>query len=88
MLGPHGGEIIPFSVNYKSVSNSSVEYILAVFIITFVLLLLTALFIRIIDFLRQIKYINIEIKRTKGEEKRYWISKKKILWCQFFLGRF
>lgn len=51
--------------------------ILAVFLIT-------SLIIRIYDFLKQIKYINIEIRRSGGAEKRYWLLQRRQLWLSLF----
>ncbi len=32
------------------------------------------------DFQKEMKYLNNEIRRTDGEERRYWISRKHRLW--------
>ena len=32
------------------------------------------------DFFRELRYINIEIGRTRGEEKKYWQARKRKLW--------
>lgn len=32
------------------------------------------------DFSRELKYLNNEISRTDGEERRYWIAQKRRLW--------
>ena len=31
-------------------------------------------------FSRELQYLNTEIRRTDGEEKRYWIRKRRRLW--------
>ena len=35
------------------------------------------------DFFRELRYINIEIGSTRGEEKKYWQAKKRKLWRSF-----
>lgn len=32
------------------------------------------------DFSHELKYINCEIRRTDGSERRYWIRKRRRLW--------
>ena len=32
------------------------------------------------DFLQELKYLNSEIGRTSGSERRYWIRKRTKLW--------
>ncbi len=42
--------------------------------------LLVGFCIFINDFSRQLKYLNSEIGRTTGSERRYWIRKRRRLW--------
>ena len=46
----------------------------------FLLLLLFGLASFINDFSRELKYINCEIQRTDGSERRYWIRQRRRLW--------
>lgn len=34
----------------------------------------------IIDFTKELKYLNTEINRTYGEEHLYWVNRKRRLW--------
>ena len=61
-----------------------------VYIAIFIMLALSAIIvIRIIKGVlslnRNLKYINSEIKRTKGSEQRAWIRKKRRMIRQFYL---
>lgn len=61
-------------------SDTSVDWIIGI-VIAFILLLL---FIRAVsffyDFSQELKYLNNEINRTHGGERRYWLYKRKRLW--------
>ena len=46
----------------------------------FLILLLFGLASFINDFSQELKYINCEIRRTDGLERRYWIRKRRRLW--------
>ena len=46
----------------------------------FLILLLFGLMSFINDFSSELKYINCEIHRTTGSERRYWIRKRRRLW--------
>ncbi len=46
----------------------------------FLILLLFGLASFINDFSQELKYINCEIRRTDGSERRYWIRKRRRLW--------
>lgn len=34
----------------------------------------------IVNFLQELKYINAEIRRTHGRDKKHWIARRKKLW--------
>lgn len=61
--------------------NDTGIYFLAIFFAT---VLGIAILVRIImwlnNFKRELKYLNIEIRRTDGRERKYWISRKRRLW--------
>ena len=42
--------------------------------------LLVGLCLCIKEFLQELEYINMEIERTDGSERRYWIHKRRRLW--------
>lgn len=46
----------------------------------FLFLLLFGLVSFFNDFFQELKYINCEIKRTDGSERRYWIRQRRKLW--------
>ncbi len=38
-----------------------------------------------INFLRELKFMKIEIERSGGEEKEYWLCQRKRLWLSLLL---
>lgn len=56
----------------------TVLLIVIVVIIAFVLLAKLAVFID--NFCYELKYIKMEIRRTNGSERQYWLREKKKLW--------
>ena len=52
-------------------------------IIFFALIFLIQLVVQIKRFLWELDYINCEIARTTGAERRYWQKKKRRLWLSF-----
>ena len=49
--------------------------------VVFVLALLAVVFAKFINgFSRELRYVNSEIRRTDGSERRYWIKKRRRLW--------
>lgn len=52
-------------------------FIIVIILVLFVLISLTQFFK---DFLQELKYINMEIERTDGSERRYWIRRRRKLW--------
>lgn len=63
-------------------SNSDAGLYMVVSI--FAILIVIGLFIRLCafmeDFVSELRYINSEIRRTDGAERRYWIRKRRRLW--------
>lgn len=53
--------------------------------IILVALLLVGLSIKIYEFVMELNYINMEIRRTTGEAQKSWKRKKRRLWRSFFL---
>lgn len=43
-------------------------------------LLLVGVILWIMDFCRELQYVNSEIDRTEGEERQYWIWQRRELW--------
>lgn len=49
--------------------------------VALLLLLLLAVLVSFLhNFFGELKYLNYEIKRTDGSERRYWVRKRKQLW--------
>ena len=66
---------------FKRVDPLMSEYLfINLFIVIIFALILAKLIIFFVDFSRQLKSINFEIKRTSGSVRRYWIKKKRRLW--------
>ena len=61
--------------------NQDVVFLIAAVV---VLLLLFAILMGIIykynEFVAELQYLNSEIERTDGEERAYWISRRRRLW--------
>ena len=51
-------------------------FVIAIIVILFVITSATIFFK---DFSNELKYINMEIERTDGSERRYWIRKRRRL---------
>lgn len=91
MFCPHSGKAVPYYLEFyaynteRSGSEKVFIYIMLCLIFIFIILFIAALIIRIINFSQELKYINSEIRRTYGEEKKYWISQRKRLWLSLFL---
>lgn len=61
--------------------NDAVVNVIIVGIIVFLsVILLISFVIKIEEFTRTLKYINVEIGRTKGEVQKYWKKKRRRLW--------
>lgn len=53
--------------------------------IILVALLLVGFSIKIYEFVMELNYINMEIRRTTGEAQKCWKREKRRLWRSFFL---
>lgn len=61
-------------------TDKSFWLLIALFGIIFGFALLVKLAMWMQDFSQELKYLNNEIRRTDGDEQRYWISRKRRLW--------
>lgn len=61
-------------------NDTTTIVLLAILIAFFTVAILTTLISKISRFRRELKYINKEIRRTEGAERRYWKQEKKRLW--------
>lgn len=64
-------------INYNDVV---IWVILALFYFLILLILFIAFVSWVIKFSQELNYLKSEISRTHGEEKKYWINKKRRLW--------
>ncbi|MBE6781275.1 MAG: hypothetical protein E7540_00910 [Ruminococcaceae bacterium] len=47
----------------------------------FILVLILIVFIEFLgEFTRELKYLNMEVRRAKGQERRFWLKKRRRLW--------
>lgn len=56
------------------------QSIIAIVVFLILPLLIVALVAYSQEFMRELKIIKCEINRTDGEERKYWIRKKRRLW--------
>ncbi len=63
----------------NNIDNEFWTFILII-AIPLIFVLLVGLIFRLSEFSRELKYLNCEINRTYGSERRYWIRKKRRLW--------
>jgi len=64
-------------------------YIFVVFTLTiFLILIACKVYVFIKDFLLELQYINCEIRRTTGTERKHWLYMRKRLWLSLipFIG--
>lgn len=64
----------------KTNPDTELYWLIGIAVVLVLPLLMTGLAIFINDFSRELKYINCEIHRTSGSERRYWIRKRRKLW--------
>lgn len=80
--------IYPYLLNNIETVNAREKvffYIMIFLISIFIILLIVELNIRISEFSRELKYINSEIRRTKGIDKKRWKKARRKLYLSFFL---
>ena len=53
---------------------------LFIIVISIILFLLVGATLFFKDFAQELKYINMEIERNDGSERRYWIRRRRKLW--------
>ena len=60
--------------------DSIVGVVFLLIIAFLVILLIIVLAIKVNSFSQKLDYIKMEIQRSRGEERRYWIREKRRLW--------
>lgn len=63
-----------------SVKTDDITVLIVVIGAVFVFLLIYALTLFFADFIKELKYINCEIQRTRGGERKYWKRQRRRLW--------
>ena len=62
-------------------TQDSLSYFLFAVVILFVVALLTVALVQFFgEFTKELKYINTEIRRTDGRERKHWKKQKRKLW--------
>lgn len=59
-----------------------------VLICIFAILVVARFHLAFRDFKYQLDYINSEIERCSPREKKFWIKKRRRLWCRYLLSPF
>ena len=57
--------------------------VLVAIVLVLLFFLSVSLFMKLRQFWKELTYINKEIRRSTGSEKKYWINQKKNLWRSF-----
>ncbi len=60
--------------------DTELYWLIGIIAVFFLILLLVGLISFFYDFSQELKYINCEIHRTYGPERRYWIRRRRRLW--------
>ena len=61
-------------------SETIYNLLIAVSVVVMAVLLILRLALSLEKLIRELKYVNLEIKRTRGSERDYWKKKKRRLW--------
>ena len=68
-------------IMYQVINPEPEHYwLIAMVAIFFLFLILFGLVSFFNDFRHELRYLNIEIRRTDGAEQRYWIRRRRRLW--------
>ncbi len=66
-------------------ADVGIYLLVGIMVVVFFPLLMFGLVSFIHEFSRELKYLNCEINRTEGEERRYYIRQRRRLWLSLFL---
>lgn len=64
--------------------TADLYWLIGILAIFFLVLLLFGSVFFLNDFSRELKYLNNEIKRTEGAERKHWIRMRRRLWLSLF----
>ena len=60
--------------------------LIVVLVGVFVLILFVALAVKVKAFRDDLEYLNMEIRRTTGSDRKYWKKKRRKLWLSLLFG--
>lgn len=60
--------------------NQGIPIFIYIFAAIILIIILGALILSLVDFFRELQYLNKEISCTSGAERRYWIQQRRRLW--------
>ena len=59
------------------------DLLIAVFLLILIALISVRLIVQIASFKYELRYLNMEIGRTSGAERKHWQKEKRRLWLSF-----
>lgn len=60
--------------------NQDVVFLIAVVVLLLLFAILMGIIYKYNEFITELQYLNNEIERTDGEERAYWLSRRRRLW--------
>lgn len=61
-------------------TNVASTFLIFVFAVVFLIVVLGALIAFLVDFVRELRYLNKEIQCNGGAERKYWVHRRRRLW--------
>ena len=65
-------------------SDKTSTVLIVIIAVFFVVLLFYGLVVFLNEFAMELKYLNNEIRRTRGEDRKHWQRQKRKLWLSLF----
>lgn len=65
-------------------SDKTSTVLIVIIAVFFVVLLFYGLVVFLNEFSMELKYLNNEIRRTRGEDRKHWQRQKRRLWLSLF----
>ena len=65
-------------------SDKTSTVLIVIIAVFFVVLLFYGLVVFLNEFSMELKYLNNEIRRTRGEDRKHWQRQKRKLWLSLF----
>ena len=60
--------------------NIEIYWLISIVAVIFLALLMLSFAMFVNDFSQELKYLNNEIDRTQGNERKYWLRRRRRLW--------